>query len=355
MADRYWVGGSGTWSSTNITNWSATSGGAGGESVPTASDKVFFDANSGSSSNDCSIANDYTARCYSFSQVNPTLTLTTSGFSGFLEVGDTSGGLNCGDFSATKIFGLRTISIRGSTSGTPSVFSYAAGGPTALCLSLRFLTGSFVLIDPYLPIRPVVSIDAGATLDCTGCTWVNTQAIVVDNSATLIVTNATIETDRWEILGSATLTGSSSMTSLKIPSLSLSSLIIFSDARSSKSYSSVDFGGLAKVSALNGNLSITSLIISGTGVQISFETTIIAASISVVSPSTSPYARLFSTGGQFTLSSASATPIALNGLAISGCNATGGAVYTADVTSIDAGSNTGIQFANSPGFLAFFT
>jgi hypothetical protein len=79
--------------------------------------------------------------------------------------------------------------------------------------------------------------------------------------------------------------------------------------------------------------------------------------VSVTTPSTNPYALLTAiTGtGQFTLSSASVTPIALNGLIISGCNATGGATFTAGVTSIDAGNNTGIQFANSPGFLAFFT
>ena len=46
MADRYWVGGTGTWSGANTINWSASSGGAGGASVPTASDNVFFDANS---------------------------------------------------------------------------------------------------------------------------------------------------------------------------------------------------------------------------------------------------------------------------------------------------------------------
>lgn len=43
MADRYWVGGSGTWNTTSTTNWSATSGGAGGASVPTTADSVFFD------------------------------------------------------------------------------------------------------------------------------------------------------------------------------------------------------------------------------------------------------------------------------------------------------------------------
>lgn len=44
MADRYWVGGTGTWDTTSTTNWSATSGGAGGASVPTAADNVIFDS-----------------------------------------------------------------------------------------------------------------------------------------------------------------------------------------------------------------------------------------------------------------------------------------------------------------------
>jgi len=48
MADRYWVaGGSGNWNGTDTNNWSATSGGASGASVPTTADDVFFDANSG--------------------------------------------------------------------------------------------------------------------------------------------------------------------------------------------------------------------------------------------------------------------------------------------------------------------
>jgi len=47
MADRYWVGGSGSWNST--TKWSTTSGGASGASVPTSSDNAIFDANSGAS------------------------------------------------------------------------------------------------------------------------------------------------------------------------------------------------------------------------------------------------------------------------------------------------------------------
>jgi len=43
-ANRYWVGGTGNWNSTS--HWSTTSGGAGGASVPTSADDVFFNASS---------------------------------------------------------------------------------------------------------------------------------------------------------------------------------------------------------------------------------------------------------------------------------------------------------------------
>lgn len=48
MADRYWVGGTGTWSDT--AHWSATSGGAGGAGVPVAGDVVIFDSASAAAS-----------------------------------------------------------------------------------------------------------------------------------------------------------------------------------------------------------------------------------------------------------------------------------------------------------------
>ena len=47
MANRYWVGGTGSWSAVNLLNWSTSSGGAGGATVPTAADIAIFDANSG--------------------------------------------------------------------------------------------------------------------------------------------------------------------------------------------------------------------------------------------------------------------------------------------------------------------
>ena len=44
MAARYWVGGTSTWDATAGTKWSLTSGGVGGQAVPTSSDAVTIDA-----------------------------------------------------------------------------------------------------------------------------------------------------------------------------------------------------------------------------------------------------------------------------------------------------------------------
>lgn len=46
----YWVGGTATWDGTAGTKWSASSGGPGGEPIPTVRDDVFFDANSNTGS-----------------------------------------------------------------------------------------------------------------------------------------------------------------------------------------------------------------------------------------------------------------------------------------------------------------
>ena len=88
MADRYWVGGTGTWSSTNTANWAATSGGAGGETVPTASDNVFFDAGSDSGgtfvvtmANNPRVCNDITVSGLDFAMTlaGPSIGLVVSG------------------------------------------------------------------------------------------------------------------------------------------------------------------------------------------------------------------------------------------------------------------------------------
>lgn len=47
MTDLYWVGGTSTWNATAGSKWALTSGGVGGQPVPTGSDNVYIDALSG--------------------------------------------------------------------------------------------------------------------------------------------------------------------------------------------------------------------------------------------------------------------------------------------------------------------
>jgi hypothetical protein len=47
MANKYWVGGAGTWDVSTTTNWSDSNGGAGGAVAPTSSDVANFTTSSG--------------------------------------------------------------------------------------------------------------------------------------------------------------------------------------------------------------------------------------------------------------------------------------------------------------------
>lgn len=73
MANRFWVplGGTGTGDWSNTGHWSTTSGGAGGASVPTSADNVFFDANSFTADNQIvGVDNFYSVDDLSFTGVN---------------------------------------------------------------------------------------------------------------------------------------------------------------------------------------------------------------------------------------------------------------------------------------------
>jgi hypothetical protein len=72
MADRYWVGGTADWDGTAGSKWALTSGGAGGQAVPTSSDDVFFTAASGAVT--CTIATGNTGA----------KSITCTGFTGTL-------------------------------------------------------------------------------------------------------------------------------------------------------------------------------------------------------------------------------------------------------------------------------
>lgn len=102
MADRFWVtGGTGNWNST--TNWSATTGGASGASVPGTADAAIFDAASGSG----------------------VVTLDAS---------SVLNGCNFTGFTGTLAFGTNTLSLTGTGSVfTGSTAMTVTGTPLIIC------------------------------------------------------------------------------------------------------------------------------------------------------------------------------------------------------------------------------
>jgi len=119
MADRYWRGGSGSWNTT--TNWSATSGGAGGASVPTSADNVIFDANSGSGTAHYIVTVTDNATCAN-------LTFTPETAIGVTEFVVSNGFVIAGTFSTSSTAGNRRLWIRSSTYGLMRDMRIAAIG-----------------------------------------------------------------------------------------------------------------------------------------------------------------------------------------------------------------------------------
>jgi len=131
MAARFWVsGGSGNWTSTS--NWSATSGGARGASVPSTADTATFNALSGAGT----------------ATVNVSVTiqtLTMTGFTGTLAFGTNTISLNS---TGTIFTGAATYNVTGTplivctnSSGTSRTIN--AGLPTeANSISFQFVAGT---------------------------------------------------------------------------------------------------------------------------------------------------------------------------------------------------------------------
>lgn len=132
MAARFWVtGGTGNWNST--TNWSATSGGASGASVPGSADTATLNANSGSGT----VTLD----------ISPTIqTLTCTGFTGTLAFGTNTISLNS---TGTIFTGATTMTVTGTpliictnSSGTARTISPGAGITEANSISFRVTAGT---------------------------------------------------------------------------------------------------------------------------------------------------------------------------------------------------------------------
>jgi hypothetical protein len=136
MAARYWVGGTDTWDATAGTKWALTSGGAGGQAVPTSADTVFFDAASGT--NTVTIGAS-TAICS---------TLTCTGFTGTLAFGTNSidlagtGTIYTGAVGGTLVTGTPLMLCSNATATARTINASPTSNSEANAVSFNITAGS---------------------------------------------------------------------------------------------------------------------------------------------------------------------------------------------------------------------
>ena len=203
MADRYWILGTGSWSSTNTANWSASSGGAGGASVPTAADNVFFDANSNVGTGAFTVTMANTPRvCNDFTASGLDGTMTLAGASIALNV---SGSLTwpatgfirtyngVTTFNATTTG--KTVSTQNIAFGTSIEFAGVGGGWTlgsALNVSNGFLNLTNGTLNTSASNYAITTIQLSSSNSNTRTLNLNGSTVTITGTGTSGWTTSTI-------------------------------------------------------------------------------------------------------------------------------------------------------------------
>lgn len=250
MANRYWVGGTDNWDGTAGTKWALTSGGAGGQAVPTAADDVFFDANSG--------ANTVTI---SGSQVAKSINCT--GFTGTL-AGTSIPNLTISG-SLTLVTGM-TLSYDGTTTFGASATLTSAGktlGPITInsgTLTLGDDLNSSGLL--FINAGTLAANDKNVTIFSFGIpnNSVSLRTINMANGIWTITGTGTI----WDIpspFGTGSLTVNKGLANIVLSDNSTSARLFRSG---NKSYNKITIGG---------NTSVSNTTFAGSGTFTDIDTT----------------------------------------------------------------------------------
>ena len=314
MANRYWVGGSGSWTAANTANWSASSGGASGASVPSTGDHAYFDANSGSGT-------------VTLGYVPSVLSLRMSNFLGVF------------DFS-TNYVNLVTASSTSVAMGTNVAF---LGSKTLRCsyvgTALRFITVTGLSAANALNIDVV---SGSGDLDLSGSVnSLNFTGSTVNllNRSLNVYGSLTLSTGMTLAAGSNVLTfGASNATvTHTFNSKTLDFPVTFNAAGSTQILSDALTVGATRALTLRaGTIQFKSGATSSAG------TFVISGSSSVTLNATT-------SGSAATISQTAGTVGAINAT-IKDIAATGGATWNAFVenNNINGGNNTGWDFGQGP-------
>lgn len=351
MTDKYWVPAAGTstgtWDNATTTNWSLTSGGAGGAAVPTATDNVIFDANSDNGTT-FTVTHSTGAACLSLTAsaldfqmtLTGTTALTLSGsltlpatnfvkggtgtltFSGgtanrtITTNGNTLSGsitINCAGFSVTLGSALtlasgRTFTFTNATTLDLAGYNVTSGNLTSTGATTRALTlgsGTITLTDA-----------SGTVLNFTGATNLALSAA----SSTLALTGAGASTKTFAgngyTYGTVRLTGGST------------GAYAFTGANT--------FGDIGNTGA---GACVVTLPASTTQTLTTFSFTGTAGNLVTIQSATA--------GTAATISKASGV-VSANYLSLKDSAATGGATFYAGANSTNVSGNSGWIFTAPP-------
>lgn len=345
MADRYWVGGAGFWNGTNTTNWSTTSGGSGGASVPTSLDNVIIDTGTGTITIRTSGGASYNALCFSLSISNGRDIDYVSTSS--LSVGDPSGGatnsgnMSVGTGSDVSVFNLEVYAC---TTGATS--SLTGTGTLSLAASVFLQQGKLSSSSLISGVFRNMVVQGGTFVILDDLSF---NTFDVYSGATLDFNNTARSLDiynRWNIESGSSWVNTSGGLTLTLQNANFTDLV-------GHTYASVTFNRGSGVPAnVTGSNVFNTLTITLYGIKVRGGDTITVGTLNTSGALSGAVLSNSSGNTQFNLSKFSGFAT-VSKMTISNCNFTGGATWTADNTSVDAGNNSGIQFANTPSFLAF--
>jgi hypothetical protein len=358
MADRYWVLGTGTWDSTTTTNWSASSGGAGGASVPTAADNVFFDANSNvlataftvTMANSPRVCNDFTA----------------SGLDGTMTLAGTSIGLTVSGslFFPVPLF-IRSYSGVTTFDATTTGKTITSGSKTITTVFFNGIGGGWTLQDALI-VGNQCTLTNG-TLDLNGKTLTCPTRFTTDTGTK----NLTFNGGTVTCLGASTTSFNNTAPTNFTTTAGTGTGTISMTGATAKTF----VGGGSTFNCTLNQGGAGALTITGSNTFSNITNTrksVSAASILFTAGTTNTFTnwnasgestRLLTIGSDIaashTLSKASGT-VSGDFLSISRSTATGGATWNAGANSTDGGNNSGWIFATPPAptatgnFLMFF-
>lgn len=364
MANRYWVGGSGTWDNASTANWSATSGGASGASAPTLADNVFFNSSSGTGV--VSVASTATSSNTTINSATIELSLTGSPTicinNGTLTL--TAGTLTLNTFTLnTSLFNSNGSTARTINFGTGNI-TLTSSGQRILDLRTNTnltITGTPVFNATYSGAVGTRTIETGALAETSAVTLnVTAGTDIVTNAAPAAYRNLNFTgfAGTWNSTAVQTVYGNLTVSSGLTAGASTSALT-FAGTSGTQTISTngktldrpLTFNGIGGTFAFQDALtqgSTRNFTITNGTIQLKNGVTSTVGNF-LTSGTNQKYLQSTLAGNQATISQASGTVNASN-LTIKDINATGGATWNAytDNGNIDAGNVDGWNFGISP-------